>query len=42
MAKTYTITLELECDSDPSEWVYPEVLVIDEPYRVKKVEENNA
>lgn len=39
MTKTYTITLEVECDTNPNEWVYPEVLVIDEPYRVKNVEE---
>ena len=34
----YTITLEVESDSNPNEWVFEDRLVIDEPYTIKKVE----
>ena len=36
----YTITLEVESDTDPREWYYGDTLVIDEDYQVIKVEES--
>ena len=38
----YTITLEVESDTDPRGWYYGDTLIIDEEYEVKNVEEVNA
>ena len=35
--KKYLLTLEIETETDPREWYFGDVLVIDEPYQVVKV-----
>jgi hypothetical protein len=34
----YLITLEIESETDPSEWYWPETLIIDEDYQVLTIE----
>jgi len=38
----YLVTLEIDSDTDPREWYLPDTLVIDEDYRLVKVEDVNA
>ena len=38
----YLITLEVESDTDPREWVFQDTLVIDEEYQVINIEEVEA
>ena len=35
----YQITLEIESESDPREWIWGDTLIIDENYGLLKVEE---
>lgn len=35
----YLITLEVESDTNPNEWYLPDTLVIDDDYKLIKVEE---
>lgn len=37
--KKYLITLEVESDTDPREWMFADSLVIEEEYKVIKIEE---
>ena len=38
----YRITLEVESESDPRDWTFQDILVIDEPYQVLKIEEGEG
>lgn len=40
--KKYLVLLEIESESDPRDWYLPEVLVIDDEYKLVKVEEVEA
>lgn len=35
----YTITLELESESDPREWLIEDKLIIDEPFTILEIKE---
>lgn len=37
--KRYLITLEVESDTDPRGWMFADTLVIEEEYKVIKIEE---
>jgi len=34
----YRITIEVEAETDPRDWVFEETLIIDEPYKVVSIE----
>ena len=38
----YKIMLEVESETNPNEWLFPETLVIDEPYQVVSIEKVSA
>ena len=38
----YILTLALESESDPREWLFEDTLIIDEPYKVTNIEEVGA
>ena len=35
----YIITLEVDSETDIHDWVFEETLIIDEPYKVLRIEE---
>lgn len=38
----YLVTLEIDSDTDPREWYLPDTLVIEEDYKLIRVEDVNA
>lgn len=38
----YLVTLEIDTDTDPREWYLPDTLVIEEDYKLIRVEDVNA
>ena len=34
----YRITIEVEAETDPRDWVFEDTLIIDEPYEVISIE----